>query len=100
MALLLVVEAKPAFQVSGKFIPRFIRFQVDAFVFQRAPQPFDEDVVFEAPFAVHADPDVPGLEDGSERFAGELAALVGVEHFWRAELENSLFQGLDAEPRV
>lgn len=96
----LVVEAKPAFQVFGKFVPRLVSLQVDAFVFQCALEPFDEDVVFEASFAVHADPHVPCFEDESERFAGELTALVGVEDFRRTELEKSLFQCLDAEPRV
>ncbi len=100
MAPLLVVESEPGREVSGKLSPRLIRFQVDALVLQGAPEPFDEDVVFEAPFAVLADFHVSGLEDGGERLAGKLADLVGVEDLMRAVLGESLLQCLDAESRI
>lgn|GEM_PF-3598026 len=100
VAPLPVVESEPDWEVTGQLRPCLVRFQVDALVLQGAPEPFDEDVVFEAPFAVHADFHVPRLEDRSEHLAGKLAALVGVEDLGRAVLEESLLQCLDAKPSV
>ena len=56
----LVVMGKPDRQIFVKLSAGFVCFQVDSLVFQGAPEAFDEDVVLEPPFAVHADPDVPG----------------------------------------
>jgi len=58
---------------------RVVGAQIDLLVLDRFPQAFDEDVVAPAAFAVHADRDAVRLEQAGERFAGELAALVGVE---------------------
>src|SRR5271169_5254484 len=50
-----------------------------AFVFERSPQPLDEDVVHPAAATVHRDADF-GLPQGvGEGKAGELRALIGVE---------------------
>ena len=48
-------------------------------VFDRAPQPLDEDVVEQPAAAIHADPNALALEPAGERFAGELRALVAIE---------------------
>ena len=77
----IVVPVEPVCQVFGKLSSGFVSFQIDSFVLQCPPESFDEDVVFEAPFTVHADPDIPGLEDGGECLAGKLASLGGVEYF-------------------
>ena len=66
-----VVPVEPVCHVFGKLGSRFINVQVDSFILQRAPEPFDEDVISETPFAVHADFDVPGFEHGRECFTGK-----------------------------
>ena len=53
--------------------------QVDAFVFQAAPEPFDEDVVHPTPPTVHRDAHGSRLQYAGEARRGELAALVRVE---------------------
>ena len=53
--------------------------QIDRLVFERAPQPLDEDVVHAAAPAIHGDRNLRRLEQTGEVKAGELAALVGVE---------------------
>ena len=75
-----VVPVEPVGQVFGKLSASFVGSQVDPFVFQGAPEPFDEDVVFETALAVHADLDVPLIQHGGECFTGELATLVAVEN--------------------
>src|SRR5271166_5340681 len=54
--------------------------KIDLLVFDRAPDPLDEDVVAPSPFAVHADRDGIVGQQAGERGAGELAALVGIEN--------------------
>jgi hypothetical protein len=46
--------------------------EVDAFVFQRAPQPLDKDVVHPAATTIHRDADVGTLQGVGEGKAGEL----------------------------
>src|SRR6185369_2976457 len=100
MSPFLVVMGKPDCKVFEKLSSGFIRLQIDSLVFQGAPESFDKDIVLEATFAVHADPDVPGLEDGGKSFAGELTSLVGVEDIRRAVFEQSVFECLDAKSCV
>ena len=100
MRSFLVVPGKPGCQVFGKFNSSFLCFQVDSLVLQGSPESFDENVVLEAPLAVHADPDVPGLEDRGELLAGKLAALVGVEYLRGSVFEQSFFQRLDTESGI
>ncbi len=86
----LVVPGEPSGHILSQLGSGFIDSQVDTLVFQSSPESLDEYVVLEAPLAVHADLDVPGLEDGSKRFAGKLAPLVGVENFGRSVFEQCL----------
>jgi len=72
----LVIPGEPSCQVFGKLNSRFVCLQVDALVLQGAPEPLDEDVILEAPFAVHADFHVPCFQHGRELLAGKLAPLV------------------------
>ncbi len=71
--------------------------EVDAFVFQRSPQPLDEDVVHPAATAVHRDADVGIVQGVGEGKAGELRALIGVEDLGLADAGNRLLQCCDAE---
>ena len=97
---LLIVMGKPDCQVFEKIGSRFISLQINSLVLQGAPESLDEDVVLEAPFAVHADPDVPGFENRGKSFAGELAPLVGVENLRGAVFEQSFFERFNAEPCI
>ena len=58
--------------------------EVDALVFDAAPEPFHEDVVMVAALAVHADPDAMLFENAREGFTGELGTLIRVEDFRRS----------------
>ena len=53
--------------------------QIDRLVFERPPQPLDEDVVHAPAPAVHGDRDTRVLEHTGELEAGERAALIGIE---------------------
>src|SRR3954454_18182602 len=54
--------------------------KVDLFVFDRTPNPLDEDVVAPGAFAVHADRNGVVPQQTGELDAGELASLVGIEN--------------------
>jgi hypothetical protein len=53
--------------------------EIDFFVFDAAPESFDEDVVHVSASAVHADGNAEGGEFLCPFLGGELAALVGIE---------------------
>ncbi len=76
---------------------RLVNSKIDLLVFDRAPQPFDKDVVAPGALAVHADSDGVLDQRAGEGRAGELAALIGVEDIRRAVACQGLFQRLDAE---
>ena len=74
--------------------------QVDAFVFQGPPEPFDKDVVEEPALAIHRD-----THTGSARPVGpgkgrELRTPIGVHDLWRAEPGDGLVQRIHAEVRL
>ena len=100
MASVLVVPVEPPSQILGKLGSVFIGLQVDSLVFQGTPEPFDENIVLEPALAVHADLDVPDLEDGGKFLAGKLAPLVSVENVRGAVFEQSLFERLNAEAGI
>ena len=58
--------------------------EVDALVFDAAPEPFHEDVVMVAALSVHADPDAMIFENACEGITGELDTLIGVEDLRRS----------------
>jgi len=74
--------------------------QVDDLAFQRPLQAFDGDVVRAPSPPVHGDPDPRILENGDERLACELAALIGVENLRRPETRKGFLQRLDAEVHI
>src|SRR5271156_5598484 len=71
-----VVEVYPSADAGPRFAAVRIGFQVDLLIFDRAPQPLDEDVVHEAAAPVHRDRDPGRLQLSGERNAGELRALI------------------------
>lgn len=66
--------------------------QVDAFVFEWSPEPLDLHIVHPVATPVHADADLGVPQDGGERDAGKLAALIGVEDFRSPMAPQRLFQ--------
>ena len=95
-----VVEADPlADDATGGEAIRDV-VQVDRLVFERAPQPLDEDVVHEPAPAVHRDADAGCLKAGGEGYAGKLTALIGIEDLRCAVARQGLLQCVRAEARV
>ena len=76
----MVVEVDPSADAGPGFAAVGVGFQMDFLIFDRAPQPLDEDVVHEAAASVHRDRDPGRFQFAGERRAGELCALVGVEY--------------------
>src|SRR6195952_1607954 len=76
-----------------------VGLQVDLFVLDRPPQPFDEDVVAPRAPAVHADGDPSLPQHAGEGVAGELRALVAIEDLRLAVPDERFLQSLDARPR-
>jgi hypothetical protein len=73
--------------------------QVDLFLFRRAPQHLDENVVDPFAFAVHADRDVVLRQDAGELSTRELPPLTAVEDRWRSVFGDRFFKCFDAELR-
>ena len=76
---------------------RVISTQVDFFVLDRVPQPFDEHVVAPAAFAVHADRDAGVLDHARECFVGERSAPAGLA---RQQSYLNLSPNLNADARL
>ena len=91
-----VVEAEMAADGRSGFGDAGIGAQTDFLVFDRPPEPLDEDVVAPGAFAVHADGDLGILQNLREVDAGELRSLVGIEDFRLAVAAERFLQGLDA----
>ena len=89
-----VVEAEVAADRGSGIGHGIIGAQVDLLVFDRPPEPLDEDVVTPGALAVHADRDTRVEEHAGEGGAGELAALIRVEDLGLAMVGESFFQGL------
>src|SRR5208337_1699314 len=56
-----------------------VSFQMHLFILDRAPQPFDENVVHEAAASVHRNRDAGRRELADESLGGEGGALIGIE---------------------
>ena len=89
-------EVDEASEVAARLADGVIGVQVNLFVFDRAPQPFDEDVVAPAAATVHADAHLVGLQGCDEPGLG---ALVGVKDLRAAKAGQCLLQGIDAKVR-
>ncbi|GHT87595.1 hypothetical protein AGMMS49543_24020 [Betaproteobacteria bacterium] len=57
---------------------RSVALQIDIFVLDASPQPFDEDVVERAPSAVHADDNMGFVEQGQGQSIEDIAAVTGL----------------------
>ena len=74
MRALAVVELEVAADFGSRFGDRLVGVQIDMLVFERAPQPLDEDIVGPATLAIHADLDAFFFEPSGEGFAAELTS--------------------------
>lgn len=74
-----------------------VDIQIHLFVFHTPPEPFHEYVIPPAALSIHADLDTVVLQQARKVQAGELAALVGVEDFWRTIACNRALQGFNTE---
>src|SRR5437588_12860345 len=87
-----IVVADPRTDAGLGFAAGFESIEIDAFVFERPPQPFDEHVVHPAALAIHRDADAVALQHIGEGKAGELRTLIGVEDLRHAVAGDRLFE--------
>src|SRR6266498_4172478 len=85
-----VIEADPTSDPSSCLTASLECIEEDAFIFQRSPQPLDEDIVHPAATAVHRDANVGIPQSVRERKARELRALIRVEDLGLAEAGDCL----------
>lgn len=95
-----VVVADPTSDPSFCLTAGLEGIEVDALIFQRSPQPLNEDVVHPAALTIHRDADVGILQGVGEGEAGELRALIRVEDLRSAEAGDRLLQRGDAEVSI
>ena len=94
-----VVEGKVFRQAHQQLDHRGVAVEVDVFVFDAPPKPLHKDVVIRPAPAVHADGNGLAFQNVCEGSAGELAALVAVEHLRLAMLSQGVFQAVHAKRR-
>src|SRR6202163_5079605 len=75
-----IVKGHPRTYASPRLAAVGVRFQMYFFIFDRAPQAFDENVIHEPAASVHRNRDASGFKLAGEGGAGELRALIGVEY--------------------
>ena len=75
MGALLVEEAKVGLKPLPQICDAVVGVQVDMLILDRAPEPFDKDVVHPPSFAIHADFNAVCLQDVSELLTSELGCL-------------------------
>lgn len=90
MRALAVVEVQISADRSAGLADAVVGSEIDLLVFDRAPEPLDENVVPPRSLAVHADGDGLPQKEAGEVGAGELAPLIRVENLWPAVLRQRL----------
>src|SRR5260370_12889401 len=80
MRSLAVVEVEIAADRGARLADAVVGPEIDLFVFDRAPEPLDENVVPPRSLAVHADGDGALHQEAGELRTAELAALAGIEN--------------------
>lgn len=96
MELLMVVEAEPVADAGSRLRHAPVVVQIDLFVFQRAPQPLNKDVVHVAPAAIHADRHAALGQHAGELVGRELRTPIAVEDL-RPPLPQRPLQCLQAD---
>ena len=99
MRALGVVKGKVFCQPDQQFPHRGVAVEVHVFMLDAAPKPLHKDVVVRPAPTVHTDGNALAFQNVREYIAGELAALVAVEHLGLAMLSQGVFQAVHAERR-
>ncbi len=97
MRSLAVVEVQIPADRGARLAEAVAGVPVDLLVFDRAPEPLEENVVAPGALGVPAEGDGVVLQQAGELGAGELTALVGGENLRLAVLGERLLDGLEAE---
>ena len=100
MRALGVVEDKVFRQAHHQLAHGGVAAQVDVFMLDAPPKPLHKDVVIRPAPAIHADGDPLAIEHTRVGLAGELAALVAVEHLGLAVHAQGVFQAVHAKRRL
>ncbi len=74
-----------------------VGMEIELFIFDRPPEPLDEDIVPPCAFAVHRDGALRLLQHGGEIDGGKLRSLVRIDDIGFAVSSKRLFDGFDAE---
>src|SRR3954453_18613112 len=90
---LVIVKVKVRFQRREQVLAGGEVAGVDQFVFERAPQTFDENVVECATAAIHTNGDPTLLQRSQKIGGGKLRALIGVPDFGLAEAKRGVKRG-------
>jgi hypothetical protein len=81
MNSLLVVEKEVYFSPPYRLCDIGVVLEIYLFVFDRSPEPLNEDVVEDSSFPVHADGNMAVFQRVRKILARKLGSLVGVEDF-------------------
>ena len=100
MSALAIVKAEIRFEAGLDRRQGRVVLEIDVFIFDGAPQPFDEDVVRGPSRAVHADLKRMRLQGVKEDVAGELSALIHVENLRDPKPTHRLLEAVYTEPGV
>ena len=95
MAAVGVIEPEIASQARLQCRWGLIRLQA-VFVFDAAPEPFEEHVVHPATFAIHTDRNSMSLEHARKDLICVLSALGGIEDLWCAITRYRFFERINA----
>jgi len=87
---LALIETKISSQTLNRLRHGLVVVQINLFVFDASPEPFNEDVVQCAAATVHADLDLALFENSCKSIARELRALISVEDLWATQLKGSI----------
>lgn len=90
MRTLAVVKVKPLIESFPQRSAVVKGPQVKILVFERPPQPLDENIILNPATAVHADLDLMRFEHFGESLGGKLSSLIGIEDFRSAEAAKCL----------
>jgi hypothetical protein len=97
MGALSVVVCQPFLDPRAGVRASFKCIEIDAFIFQGPPKPFDHSVINPAPTPVHGYLHIGIFQRLYPIKAGELAALIAVHDLRLALFGHRLFQGLNAK---
>ena len=95
-----VVEPYPIFDHPFGLEPVLQFVQIDSFLFEGPPQPFDEDIVEISASTIHRDLDVGFGQIGDPGGPCELRPLIGIHDLGLAIFCDGLVQGFDAKAGV